>query len=139
MGLGQGPFGVSPLGTPAAALPAEDPTTLSSSRAIDVTTQRYVLDDAGGFDAMDDVGQRIYLLLAFGLGPTPKLIDERFSGTMRAMVLRALEPVTVGADAQASIDDVVVVRPRGGTTRVLVAYTNLVTNSKRTVAARLSR
>ncbi len=139
MGFGAGPFGGVPLGQTAAALPAEDPTTLTSSRAIDATTQRYVLDDEGGFEAMDDVGQRVLLLLSFELGPTPKLIDSRFDGSVRNAVVRALRPVTEGADPQAKLVGVTVVRPRGGATRVVVEYLNLTTNSKRTVAARLSR
>ncbi len=139
MGFGAGPFGGVPLGQTAAALPAEDPTTLTSSRAIDVTTQRYELDDEGGFDAMDDVAQRVFLLLCFELGPTPKFIDSRFDGAVRNAVVRALRPVTEGADPQAKLERVTVERQRPGGTRVMVEYLNLTTNSKRTVSARLSR
>lgn len=93
-GFGVGPYGLMPFGTVTEPYDEQLPTNISSSRRIDFTTGRYELDDAsGGFDHMDDVYQRIGLLLAYAT-PKPGLIGESFEAERELQIREALRPLT---------------------------------------------
>src|SRR3990172_5916963 len=93
-GFGVGPYGLMPFGTVTEAYEEQLPTNISSSRRIDFTTGRYELDDAsGGFDHMDDVYQRIGLLLAYA-ATKPGLIGESFEAKREQHIRNALHPLT---------------------------------------------
>lgn len=134
MSFGVGPFATNGLGSALPTYPSEPRTTLSSSRKIDPETGAYVLNDDGGFEAMDDVAQRVYLAICFGV-EGPPIIDARFQATMQAAIRKALEPLTKGRKPAIKIIAVNVTDDGRETTLKEVVYRNLLTNTNTTVQA----
>jgi hypothetical protein len=135
MSFGQGPFGVVTLGIAPAEVSTVPPTTLTSSRKVDFATGRYVQDEAGGFAGMDDVVQRVTLLVAGAISRLPATVDRRTLAAVKDAVRVALAPVV--DDGSARIDDVSIVQPRAGAVAASVTFTNLLTGTKQTATARL--
>ncbi|MBU0572033.1 MAG: hypothetical protein KKG95_08180 [Candidatus Omnitrophica bacterium] len=89
MPFGVGPYGVGPYGLPLAILPGELTAPIHSSRYID-KDGRYIIDaETGEFAPMDDVHQRIYLLLAYNF-EMPKLVGKDFDNDLKSRVRTAL-------------------------------------------------
>lgn len=130
MGYGQGPYGTTD-GTPP-SLPAQVPTSLSSSRQIDGVTRRYVQDTHGGFAAMDDVAQRVLLLVSFAelnaTVITPQTLNDQANAIRAALV--PLLDVKTPAISLIAVD---VTRSASGTMTKAVTYKNLLTDTQTTI------
>lgn len=135
--MGVGPFGVVTAGyaVPEAAN-AKPPTTLTSSRRIDFVTQRYVHNGAGGFEGMDDIGQRVVLLVSGAVRVPPKITPRAISSIQEA-VRAALDNI-VNVERAITLDQVDVVSERAGQLAARVTFTNLKTSTKQTALAALS-
>jgi hypothetical protein len=96
-GFGSIKFGGVPFGAPALVVTASPANELSSSRGIDGTSDKYVLNDAGGFVAMDDVAQRVQLLLAFGVR-RPAMITPETKARLESDIRAALAVLTTGRE-----------------------------------------
>lgn len=122
MSYGPGPYGQAP------------PTALSSSRKIDGTIRQYVLslDGNGGFEPMDDIAQRVQLLLAFGV-PAQKIITPQGHLDTAAAIRKALAPLTTGTPPAIRIDALDVGSDAPGATFQRVQYTNLLTGTQQTL------
>lgn len=131
MGFGTGPFGAGPFGRPLLATTDEVRSSLSSSRLIDGVSKSYVVNDEGGFAAMDDVAQRVLLLLAFGMGEEPKLIDATYPETMRARIAAVLAPLV--RERAIEITAIDIGDDGRSTTHKRVAFRNLLTDTLQTV------
>jgi hypothetical protein len=135
MGFGSQPYGSSPYGAPPAEQPGEHPVPLITSRLIDARG-RYVIDDEGAFAAMDDVAQRVLLLIAFRAGPKPKIIDDRAISARQAQIRAALQILTKGPSPVIEIKEIIVERSAPGKLKESVKYRRLVTNTIETAEAR---
>lgn len=135
--MGVGPFGVVTAGyaVPEAAN-AKPPTTLTSSRRIDFVTQRYVTNSAGGFDGMDDIGQRVVLLVSGAVRVPPKITPRAIS-SIREAVIAALSDM-INVERSITLDQIDVVSERAGQLAARIAFTNLKTRTKQTALAALS-
>lgn len=135
--MGFGPFGVAVMGyaVPEAAN-AKPPTTLTSSRRIDFVSQRYVVSSQGGFEGMDDVGQRVVLLVS-GAVKVPKKITPRAVSSIQESVRAALDSM-INVERVITLDSVQVVSERAGQLAARVVFTNLATQTKQTALAALS-
>ena len=135
--MGVGPFGVVTAGYAVPeAVNAKPPTTLTSSRRIDFVTQRYVTNSAGGFDGMDDIGQRVVLLVSGAVRVPPKITPRAISSIQEA-VRAALDNI-VNVERAITLDQVDVVSERAGQLAARVTFTNLKTRTKQTALAALS-
>lgn len=139
MPIGSGPFGVITLGIEPAATADLVPTKLSSSRKLDFATGRYIADADGGVEGMDDVGQRVSLVVAYAAQTQqlPTNLDARFDGQLRSRIRADL------AEAGLIPNDIELItveasRKRAGQAQLLVVFMNKRTNTRQTVAARLS-
>jgi hypothetical protein len=121
--FGSGPY--AHLGAPADA-------PLYSSRLLNASGQ-YITRDDGGFEPMDDVDQRVQLLVAFAAKRSAKL-TARDLNTMRDDVIKALEVMSLARPPE--IADVVVTAEQAGpsTSRIKVTFTNLSTSAQQTVS-----
>jgi hypothetical protein len=130
--FGTAPFGAAPFGIPSPPTSANTISTLSSSRLVDAKTRRYVVNDEGGFEAMDDVAQRVLMLVAFNVA-IPKFVTPRDQQAQRQRILEALSPMTTGPEPQ--IDKVRVDVEDDGkqTSWIVVTYRNLLTKTMQTV------
>jgi hypothetical protein len=131
--FGSGPYG-GPLPVPA----SENPRPLVSSRSLIAGARGdvYELDGEGGDVGMDDVAQRVRLLLAFEAGPrapntTPRELAAR-AGRLRA----ALAPLSSGPAPAIVIEDVKVERTSAGHVRESVTFRRTDTNTRQTVEGR---
>lgn len=135
--MGVGPFGVVTAGYAVPeATNAKPPTTLTSSRRIDFVTQRYVHNSAGGFEGMDDIGQRVVLLVSGAVRVPPKITPRAISSIQEA-VRAALDNI-VNVERAITLDQVDVVSERAGQLAARVTFTNLKTSTKQTALAALS-
>lgn len=105
---------------------------LHSSRKIDPRTMRYVNADDGGFEPMDDVAQRVLLLLAFVVQPNGR-IDPKQANKTKQDIRNALAPLTAQPEPAIRIDKIEVTDDGRVTSNVFVGYTNLLTNTQTTV------
>ena len=135
-GFGLAPYGLGPLGIPAAALPAEDPASLSSSRQIDGKTGRFVQGANGGYAGMGDTQQRVYFLVCQATRTLPPHITEEGMQTMRNAILRALDPLT---DPKAQVIEVLsvdVVDNGKSLTQTRVVFRDITSGKVHTVSPR---
>lgn len=113
-------------------LPAPERSELSSSRKIDFPTGDYVLDDLGGFKAMDDTDQRVVLLVAFAVKPekfiTPQTINSR-----KDAIRKALDVLTSSRNPVIKNVDVTVKEISPGRLSTEVSFHNVKTGTKSTV------
>lgn len=131
--FGAGPFGsVVPTFGPG-GLPAEQPANLSSSRAIDWQRGDYVLDARGGYEPMDDVAQRVMMLVAFAAPKRPAIIDGPAMSREKARIREALSPLSNGRDRAIEVLAVDVTNPEPGVMRRSVTYRSLLTGTTNTV------
>ena len=134
LGLGQGPYGLSVLGDrtdePATLAPAK----IGSARKYDARTKRYVVADDGGFDAMDEVAQRVLLTVAFGV-KLPPFITPQGEAEIDQSIREALAGMTGGRDPDIALDDVSVSHERA-TQYMGVRYKNLRTGTYQYVRPR---
>lgn len=135
--MGVGPFGVVTAGYAVPeAVNAKPPTTLTSSRRIDFVTQRYVGNAQGGFEGMDDTGQRVVLLVSGAVRVPPKITPRAIS-SIREAVIAALSDM-INVERSITLDTIDVVSERAGQLAARVTFTNLKTRTKQTALAALS-
>jgi hypothetical protein len=132
MGYGTGPFGGAPLGVPLPPQPEEVVSDLSSSRKIDGVTGRYVPNEQGGFEAMDDTAQRVLLLVSFA-DTDSKIISPQGMSEQEAKIRKALEPLTAGRNPDIDQLVVTVKRTASQTTEKSISYRNRLTMTRQTV------
>lgn len=131
-GFGADPFGGGPFGAPYPPPANEASGALASSRLIDGDSRRYVVTDEGGFDSMDDVAQRVMLLLAYGV-TMPRFITPETRASVAAQIRAALSTLTSGREPTISILSLSVDDDgRDGMTPRL-SYRNLLTGTKQTI------
>lgn len=132
MSYGTGPYGTAPFG---GVVPTNNPegiAALSSSRGYDGVTRRYVIATDGGFAPMDDVAQRVLLLLAFGV-PAQRIITPQDNAASAANIRRALEPLTRGSQPTIRIVELVVTDGGGGRLSRSLTYKNLLAGTQQTI------
>jgi len=131
-GFGTGPYGLGPFGK--AVLPPEEPKPkiLHSSREINGVTRRYVLDSDGNFEGMDDIAQRVLLLVSYA-DTEFKFITDRDNETSRQRIEAALSVLTSGKTPAIRIEAIEFTNPSYGLLQKRITYTNLRTNTQQTV------
>ena len=132
LGYGQKPWGFGGYGTPLTLPQPSSPSELSSSRKIEDRTGRYVTNDEGGFEAMDDTAQRVWLLVAFATKTGP-FITARDMATQEAAIRAALKPLTTGAEPAIRLLAVTASQVGPTSTSVSVRYVNRLTGTEQTV------
>jgi hypothetical protein len=113
-------------------LPAPARSDLSSSRKIDFARKDYVLNDEGGFEPMNDITQRVVLLVSFAIKPR-KFVTPRDLNGQKDDVRKALSILTSGSEPSIKLIDVTADAAGAGRTKTVVAFQNLLTNTKQTV------
>lgn len=138
MPYGSGPFSPTPPGVTIDPDDGATPVQLVSSEKLDASAGGavYVIDSDGAHEAMDDVDQRVLLLIAFRAGPRPAVLDDRSLAARRNRIRAALAPLTSRPQPTIEIVSIVVERSAPGRTRELVEYRNLLTNTQTTAEAR---
>lgn len=131
MALGNSPFGFSPAGQAYPAAASEDRGTLSSSRGIDVRG-RYLTESDGSFTPMDDVAQTVLLNIAYEV-VEPPVISPAALEQIEAQIKSALAPLAAGTEPVLRILEIQVTDDGRMTTRKLVRFLNLRTNTMQTV------
>jgi len=135
MGFGAGVF-PWPWGNPGLTNEPEAFAPLSSSRALAFTPGRrglrYVTRADGGFEAMDDIAQRVLLLTAFGV-PDQKIITPQENNAFLANVRASLKILTDGPEPSIQIVELEAIDGGGGTMDKKLTFKNLKTQTKQTV------
>ena len=135
LGFGQKPWGYGGYGSPLAPpVPAVE-SALSSSRKVDFVTGRYVANDEGGFEAMDDTAQRVVLLVAFAVKRSTFLTAQSLAG-QEAAIRNALLVVTRGPAPEIRVLSVSAVATDVQTSAVSIRYVNNLTGTEQTVSPR---
>ena len=135
-GFGLASFGLGPLGIPAAALPAEDPCKVSSSRQIDGKTGRFVQTTNGGYAGMGDTQQRVLMLVSFATQKLPPHITDDGMNAQRDAIIAALAPLTDSKNQVIELLDVAVVDDGRTTTKTSVRFRDITTGGVHTVTPR---
>lgn len=129
MAFGTGPWGTDGYGIPLPPPPGPNESSLTTSRAIDAATGRYLCDAAGNFLPMDDVSQRVLLLVSFASVASPFITATALSD-QKAAITKALEPLTKGTTPAIQILDLTLTDDgKDGVTRTLT-FKNLLTGTK---------
>ena len=115
------------------SLPSPEQSVLTSSRKIDFLTRKYVLTSVGGFEAMDDIGQRVVLLVSFAQGTRPPSIDERSLKETEYAIREALKPMIRGPEPEIRLLSVSTARVAAGVIQTTLVYKNLLTGTKTSV------
>lgn len=131
MTFGVGPYGIGTLGVPSLTPVPEVLADLSSSRKIDGKTKKYVIDGNGGFSHMDDIHQRILLLIAFNV-TEPEFLDNSFPHTMEQQIRNALKPLTDGTEPEIGITLIQITTDRDSSDRY-VRFKKFATNTDEVV------
>lgn len=133
MGYGTGPFG-SALGIYPPPPGPEQPSDISSSRAIDGEKKTYVLNAQGGFASMNDTDQRVLLTLCFADVDTPFITPQDFR-TQELNIRNALAAAGLTDIRSPAIQILRLSVGRGGsgTTEKILKYKNLLTNTEQTI------
>lgn len=66
-GLGFSAYGLSVFGYPSDDPVSLEPAKVGAARKMHFPTRRYVVADDGGFEAMDEIAQRVMLTIAFAV------------------------------------------------------------------------
>ena len=114
------------------SLPAPARGSLSSSRKIDFAKRDYVIDDDGGFEAMDDTVQRVVLLVAFAVS-NEKFVTEKVKNAEKDRITKALSILTDGSEPVIRLINVSVTDSATGRIQRKVEFHNLKTGTKKTV------
>lgn len=128
----QGPF--APIkGYVVAPTAIKTRAPLSSSRAIDPKTMKYVVadDGLGGFEAMDDIAQCV--LLAISYIKSTGRIDPKEQNKRKQQIRDALAALTAPPEPYIRIDGITITDDGRQTEYVQLAYTNLRSNTQQTV------
>ncbi len=133
IGFGSTPFGGAPFGAPALDVSAPPVNRLTSSRGIDGMSRKYVINDEGGFVAMDDVAQRVMLLLAFGV-TQPATITPESKAALATQIRAALAVLTVGREPTIKILTLDVVDDGRDGLNPRLSYRNLLTGTLQTTS-----
>lgn len=135
MSFGTGPFGGFHAGGYGPAATEEVRSSVSSSRAISFQTGRYLVNDEGGFEAVDDIAQTVALTVAYAYrAPDTITVQNMAKSTER--IRSALRPMTIGIAPLISEVAVRFDRSSPGVMRPLISYRNMRTKTKQTVEAR---
>ncbi len=132
MSYGTGPYGAAQFGGVIPTTNPEGTASLSSSRGYDGITRRYIIAADGGFEPMDDIAQRVLLLIAFGV-PAQKIITPQENAGTAAAIRRVLEPLTKGSRPTIRITELVVADKGGGRLFRTLSYTNTLTGTQTTI------
>lgn len=132
LGYGKKPWGFGGYGTPLTLPQPAAPSELSSSRLIEDRTGRYVTNDEGGFEPMDDTAQRVWLLVAFAARTGP-FITARDMAAQEAVIRAALKPLTTGTEPAIRLLAVTVTQVGPTSTAASVRYVNRLTGTEQTV------
>lgn len=135
-GYGRKPWGYGGYGSALADPTPATFSSLSSSRSFDGLTGRYVANDEGGFEPMDDTAQRVVLTVAFATKSGP-FITPRALAQQEADIKAALA-VSLTAGPAPAIRLISVTAEQTGPTAsaVTVRYFNNLTNTEQTVSPR---
>jgi hypothetical protein len=131
-GFGLGPYGFVNAGSVLATAAEEDRSNLSSSRKFDFPTGRYVANDEGGFEPMDDVAQAVCLAVAFAKRTT-RFITARDNRAREMAIRTELRRMTKRPEPLIELRAVTVTAAGGGRTVEQITYRNLRTGTVQTV------
>ena len=135
-GFGQKPYGFGGYGSPLTPSTPAAFSSLSSSRKFNGLTGRYVANDEGGFEAMDDTAQRVILTVAFAVKSGP-FITPRDLATQEAGIRAALAvSLTSGPSPAIRLISVSAAQTGPTSSAVTVRYFNNLTNTEQTVSPR---
>jgi hypothetical protein len=132
-GFGLKPFGYGPFGLPLAPPTPSAPSALSSSRKIDGIAGRYVVNDVGGFQAMDDTAQRVLLAVSFALKPRAPFITTRDLAAQETAIRAALAFLTSGQEPAIRLIAVAAAKTGPNATSLKVRFKNLLTGTEQTL------
>ena len=132
LGYGKKPWGFGGYGSPLTPATPATPSSLSSSRKFDGKTGRYIVNDEGGFEAMDDTAQRVILLVAFAAKSGPFLTDRDLAAQV-AEVRSALSVMTIGPEPAITLLGVSCEASGPTSSRLTVRYRNNLTGTEQTV------
>lgn len=127
-GFGTGPFASTPVGSGATVPESETRSSLSSSRKINGITKRYVTNDEGGFESMDDIQQTVLLRIAFAEKQSPFNAPADHA-KMKTDIRNALADMAAKPDPLIQIKSIDVTDGGGGTVYKRVVYKNLLTGT----------
>jgi hypothetical protein len=135
-GFGAKPWGFGGYGAPFTPSTPAAFSSLSSSRSFDGIKGRYVANDEGGFEAMDDTAQCMVLTVGFATktGPfiTPRDLAQQ-EATIRAALAVSL---TAGSTPRVRLIEVTAAQTGPTASAVTVRYFNNLTNTEQTVSPR---
>jgi len=132
LGYGKKPWGFGSFGSPLTLPTPAASSSLSSSRKYDGKTGRYIANDEGGFEAMDDTAQRVILLVAFAAKTGPFLTDRDLAAQV-AGVRDALSVLTSGPEPAVMLLGVSCEASGPTSSRLTVRYRNNLTGTEQTV------
>lgn len=132
LGYGRKPWGYGGYGSPLTTPTPATESSLSSSRRFDGLTGRYVANDEGGFEAMDDTAQRVILLVAFAV-KTGSFLTDRDLAAQVAEVRKALTVMTNGPEPAIRLLGVTAEQSGPTASRLTVRYFNNLTGTEQTV------
>lgn len=135
-GFGQKPWGYGGYGAPLSPPTPAAVSSLSSSRKINAKTGRYVANDEGGFEPMDDTAQRVVLLVAFAAKVGPFITPPDLSA-QEATIRAALAPLVAKPEPAIRLLAVSAAQTGPTSTAVTVRYINNLTGTEQTVSPRL--
>ena len=135
-GFGVKPWGYGGYGAPLTPSTPAAFSSLSSSRSFDGIKGRYVANDEGGFEAMDDTAQRVVLNVAFAVrrGPfiTPRDLAQQEADIRAALAVS----LTAGPTPAIRLIEVTAAQTGPTASAVTVRYFNNLTNTEQTVSPR---
>jgi len=132
LGYGKKPWGYGSFGSPLTLPTPASTSSLSSSRKFDGKTGRYVVNDEGGFEAVDNTAQRVILLVAFSAKSGPFLTDRDLAAQV-AEVRSALSVMTIGPEPAITLLGVSCEASGPTSSRLTVRYRNNLTGTEQTV------
>lgn len=118
------------------SLPGANTTrpTIHSSREIDFATGRYTFAEDGSCNGMNDVAQRVMMLVARAEYFSPAaFIDDRSISAQEQEIRAALRPLWFGPSPLIADLRITVETPGNGTIKRRVEFTNLATTLKESV------
>lgn len=133
-GFGNGPYGHVAIGGGYGDWAEETRSTLSSSRKID-QQGRYVVNDEGGFEAMDDVAQTVMLRIAYA-PRLPSVISPAGLAKRRNDLRAALASMTAKPAPLITIKTIEVTDSGRDAVYERIVFKNLRTNTMQTVEPR---
>lgn len=107
------------------SLPVPPRPEVHSSREVNFTTKRYVINSTtGGFDGMGSVAQRVMMIVSFSVKPT-KFVTAVDNEKVRKEIKKALEVLTEAKPPVIELESIELGTDAAGTAYRRIKYKNL--------------